>query len=94
MTIAQNPFCRLWCLNTVERKQEISIICKESLRPITNMKLIFFVLFLLIISNAQVISNEDEGRSIIQSNQHAHEINGTIYLPFQTSKNLASFTHL
>jgi hypothetical protein len=51
------------------------------------MKVTFFVLFLLIISSAQTISNEDEGRSLIQSKkQQVNELNGTISLPFQTSK--------
>lgn len=55
------------------------------------MKVIFFVLFILIISNAQsIISNEEEGRSIIQINEEAHEFNGTISLPLQTSKNLVN----
>ncbi|KEH28567.1 hypothetical protein MtrunA17_Chr4g0001911 [Medicago truncatula] len=44
------------------------------------MKVIFFVLFILIISNAQsIISNEEEGRSIIQINEEAHEFNGNLY---------------
>jgi hypothetical protein len=49
------------------------------------MKVTFFVLFLLIISSAQTISNKDEGRSLIQSKEQVNELNGTFYLPFQTS---------
>jgi len=49
------------------------------------MKVIFFVLFL--ISRAQTISNENEDKSLIQSNV-ARELNGTISLPFQSSTNL------
>ncbi|GAU25594.1 hypothetical protein TSUD_260270 [Trifolium subterraneum] len=39
---------------------------------------IFLVLFLVIISCAKVISNEDEKRSLIQSNVQAHGLNGNL----------------
>ncbi|WJX48682.1 hypothetical protein P8452_35214 [Trifolium repens] len=42
------------------------------------MKVTFFVLFLLIISSAQTISNKDEGRSLIQSKEQVNELNGTL----------------
>ncbi|WJX42664.1 hypothetical protein P8452_29872 [Trifolium repens] len=39
------------------------------------MKVTFFALFLVIISCAQAISNEDEGRSLIQSKEQVNELN-------------------
>jgi hypothetical protein len=55
-------------LNSYQMKMKISI---------------FLALFLVIISCAQAISNEDEERSLIQSNEQARELNiGTISLPF------------
>jgi hypothetical protein len=76
----------------VQSKQEIQILCKEYLR--VNMKVTFFVLFLLIISSAQTISNEDEGRSLIQSKEQVNELNGTISLPFQTSTIIINVSHI
>jgi hypothetical protein len=58
------------------------------------MKVTFFVLFLLIISSAQTISNEDEGRSLIQSKEQVNELNGTISLPFQTSTIIINVSHI
>jgi hypothetical protein len=58
------------------------------------MKVTFFVLFLLIISSAQTISNEDEGRSLIQSKEQENELNGTIFLPFQTSTIIINVSHI
>jgi hypothetical protein len=62
------------------------------------MKVIFVATFLLIISGAQAISNEDEdfnmnftskdSSSINHSNEQAYELLGTISLTFQTSTNL------
>ncbi|KAK2378516.1 hypothetical protein QL285_066411 [Trifolium repens] len=43
------------------------------------MKVTFFLLLLLTISSAQDISNEDEGRSLIHSNEQANELNGNLY---------------
>lgn len=58
-----------------------------------NMKIsMFLVLFLLINSFAQAISNKDEARSM-QSNEQAQGFNGTIYLPFQTSTNFNIVSH-
>jgi hypothetical protein len=51
-----------------------------------NMKIsIFTVVFLLIISCVQAISNEDQNKSLIQRNEQTREINGTISLPFVLS---------
>jgi hypothetical protein len=48
------------------------------------MKVTFFLLLLLTISSAQDISNEDEGRSLIHSNEQANELNGTFFKQAQT----------
>lgn len=59
------------------------------------MKVVFLATFLLFISGVVAISNEDfnmnftsEGKSIIQSNEQAHELIGKISLTFQISTNL------
>jgi hypothetical protein len=59
------------------------------------MKVTFFALFLVIISCAQAISNEDEGRSLIQSKEQVNELNiGTISLPFQKSIIIINVSHI
>jgi hypothetical protein len=59
------------------------------------MKVIFLATFLLIISGAQAISNEDfnmnftsKDSSINHSNEQARELLGTTSLTFHTSSNL------
>jgi hypothetical protein len=52
------------------------------------MKVIFLATFLLIISGAQAISNEDEDFNMNFTSKQAHELLGTISLTFQTSINL------
>lgn len=58
-----------------------------------NMKIRFLGMFLLIISCAQAISKEDfvetstsADRSLIESNEQGHELNGTISLTFNQAQ--------